>query len=98
MLAMLNHWCMMHDLSLCIGSSNLDNGAGWVGHNHTFVQESGFQLPLRQRTHSIERAPDDLLSPKSQVQQAQAATSLETPAQNPFSTFSSACKQPPSLA
>ncbi len=59
---------------------------------NAFMQDAGLQLPLRHRTHSIERAPDDLLSPKSMVEQAQTATSLETPVQNPFSAFSSACK------
>lgn len=62
------------------------------------LQEAGLQLPLRHRTHSIERTPDDSLSPKSLVEQAQAATTLETPTQDPFMTFSSACKQPSASA
>ena len=73
---------------------SVSHRANWAECVHAFVQEAGSQLPLRHRTHSIERAPDDLLSPKSLIKEAQAAMLLEAPAQNPFSPLSQACKQP----
>ena len=73
---------------------SVSHRADWAECVHACVQEAGSQLPLRHRTHSTERAPDDLLSPKSLIKEAQAAMLLEAPAQNPFSPLSQACKQP----
>ena len=56
------------------------------------LQEPMLALPLRQRTHSIESTPDDLLSPKTQSLEMKAATLLQTPAHNPFAPLPSVCK------
>ena len=56
------------------------------------LQEPMLALPLRQRTHSIESTPDDLLSPKTQSLETKAATLLQTPAHHPFAPLPSACK------
>ncbi len=68
--------------------SQLSNGHSRVQRS---VQEHSLPQALRHhRTHSIESAPDDLLSPKSQIEEAKAATLLHTPIQNAFS-LPSAC-------
>ena len=75
--------------------SQLFNGHSRVQRS---MQEHSLPQALRHhRTHSIESAPDDLLSPKSQIEEAKAATLLHMPIQNAFS-LPLACEQPSSLA